>query len=272
MKYWQPKFELTTTEERKAYVEQCINSGEYDLTPSTLDRMGQYLIYPIEKEERTQTSNLKPLTNKKKITLEKYKTTGIKYKSSDKPLTKDEKIAKYPETKSYYDLIDLVDRKGKEVLGENGYNNTFDLRVKNPYLAERLKEIGHNTTPKSFYNDLLFDIEDTIQQYKRNVNVTGSGFGRLCGLDDVDYGDPYLIRIIITNYHMICAESRMNPNHIFSLIRLDIEKALLNTDFTMQQVNVLNKILSSNEKLTRPEFKVFYRACERISNFLTNNG
>ena len=70
----------------------------------------------------------------------------------------------------------------------------------------------------------------------------------------------------------VCAESRMNPNHIFSLIRLDIEKALLNTDFTMQQINVLNKILSSNEKLTRPEFKVFYRACERISNFLTNNG
>ena len=71
---------------------------------------------------------------------------------------------------------------------------------------------------------------------------------------------------------MICAESRMNPNHIFSLIRLDIEKALLNTKFTPQQVSVLNKVLSSKEKLTRSEFKVFYRACDRISNFLTNNG
>ena len=271
MKYWQPNYELGTVEERKVYVENCIESGEYDLSTHTLDRMGQYLVYLVEKEQNVKTT-IKPLEGKQKVVLEKYNSTGIKYKTSDRPLTRKEKIELYPDVKRYYDLIDYADEKGKEILGESGYSTIFDLRVKNPHLAMKFKEIDHKTCPKRFYDDLLLDIEDTIQQYKRNVNVSSSAYGSLCGLDDVDYGNPYLIRIIVQNYHLICTEAKMNPNHLFSLIRLDIDNALLNTRFTSKQVAVLNKLLLSTEPLTRPEFKVFYRACERISDFLIKNG
>lgn len=266
MRHWQPKYELATTEERKKYIEECIASGEYELTPSLLDRMGTYMLHPHDKEHNIKEQ--KPIKQDQKIKVQKMQETGVRYCTTPKVMTRKEKMIKYPETKAYYDLIDYCDKKGINELGADGYSSTFDLRIKNPHLSKSLKEIGSKSAAKSIYDELHADIEETIQLYKnREVKIHPMNCGSLgrLRLDDVDYNNEYVIRELLSQYQSICAKAAVDPDSTEFALKLDIEKMITKTELTATQRNIINKVLYTKESLSKKEFDVFYRACRRIS-------
>lgn len=267
MKLWQPKYELSTTEDRKKYIEECIASGEYELTPNLLDRMGSYILHPYDKEHNIKDQ--KPIKQEQKIRVQKMQETGVRYCTTPKVMTRKEKMEKYPATKPYYELIDYCDAKGIEALGENGYSSTFDLRIKNPHVSDKLKNINSKSSAKSIYDELHADIEDTIQLYKtKEVKIHPMNCGSLGGLrlEDVDYSNEYVIRELLSQYESICAKAAVDPNHVCFALKLDTEKMIEETEFTDTQRKIINKVLYTRESLSKKEFDVFYRACRRISN------
>lgn len=267
MKQWQPKYELETTEERKAYIEECIESGDYDLTPALLDRMGVYMTHPYEKENNIKEQ--KAINQSQKMKVHKLNETGVKYKTTAAQMTRKEKMKHYPETIPYYQMIDVCDAKGKEILGEDGYKSVFDLRVKNPYIADKLMEIGSKSTAKSIYDGLHADIDDTIQLYKtKEVKINPMNFGGKSGLrlEDIDYTDEYVLRAIFSNYKSFCATANADPDSIYFVLKLDTENMAKSEFLTDTQKSILEKVMYSSEKLTKTEFDVFYRACKNIAN------
>ena len=271
MKYWQPNYELGTMEERKQYVEECIASGEYDLKPSTLERMGVYMLHPYDKEA-IKKDKLESVPNNQKQRLKDFKQTGIKYRTPINNMSKEDKIKNYPDTKPYYDLIDYCDQKGKELLGEDGYTSIFDLRVKNPHISDSLDKIDSKTPIKQIYDGLHADISDTIQQYKKEIKIKPNNLTHHNALDDVefDYTDEFVIREIIRGYYEIKHVANTNPYHIFSCIAMDIEKAIKECKLTEPQKRAINTAMKGKIG-DNAELWLFYRACRKISSFFKKN-
>lgn len=269
MKQWQEKYELETVDERKKYVEECIASGEYVLSPALLERMGLYMLHPYDKEIKYKEQ--KDIKQSQMMRAHKLSETGVKYRTTDRPLTRQEKMKKYPATKPYYDMIDTLDAKGKEVLGESGYKTIFDLRIKNPYIAERLLSIGSKSATKSIYDGLHADIEDTIQLYKtREVCINpiscGGGISSI-DLDVINYSDMKIIKVIMTSFQDITKKAESDPNHPFFIIKVDIEEAIKNAELTAPQKDILGRVMQGEKLNTGSEFNLFYRACKQLANY-----
>lgn len=271
LKYWQPNYELKTMEDRKQYVEECIESGEYDLKPTTLERMGVYMLHPYDKEV-IKKDKQECIPNNQKERLKDYQQTRIKYKTPINNMSREDKIKNYPDTKTYYDLIDYCDEKGKELLGEDGYSTIFDLRVKNPHISDSLDRIDSKTPIKQVYDSLYADISDTITQYKKEIKIKPSNLSHRNSLDDVefDYTNERVIREIIRAYHDIKLTAKTHPHHAFSYIAMDIDKAIKEAKLTEPQKRALNTAMNG-AIVDNGELWLFYRACKKIASFFNKN-
>ena len=164
---WKPDYSLSTVDERKKYINDCIESDEYEINRFTLDQMGAYLVHPYEKEQKLKSTvrHVKKIPNERLV---KHRETGINIKTKDARMNKNEKMEHYPETIPYYQLIDYLDAKAGDV---TQFNSIFDMRVRNPYLTAKLNEINSTSSAKSVYDELQADIAETIKLYKKDIKI-----------------------------------------------------------------------------------------------------
>lgn len=266
---WKPDYSLSTVDERKKYINDCIESDEYEINRFTLDQMGAYLVHPYEKEQKLKSTvrHVKKIPNERLV---KHRETGINIKTKDARMNKNEKMEHYPETIPYYQLIDYLDAKAGDV---TQFNSIFDMRVRNPYLTAKLNEINSTSSAKSVYDELQADIAETIKLYKKDINIHPHLLAGVSGpLEhcDVDYTDIRLIKIILKNFQEICMIADQKPSHIFFAVKNDILSAISNVKFSSKQKAVINRVIYYSDPLhERKDRYLFERACIRIVEYFS---
>lgn len=266
---WKPDYSLSTVDERKKYINDCIESDEYEINRFTLDQMGAYLVHPYEKEQKLKSTvrHVKKIPNERLV---KHRETGINIKTKDARMNKNEKMEHYPETIPYYQLIDYLDAKAGDV---TQFNSIFDMRVRNPYLTAKLNEINSTSSAKSVYDELQADIAETIKLYKKDINIHPHLLAGVSGpLDhcDIDYTDIRLIKIILKNFQEICMIADQKPSHIFFAVKNDILSAISNVKFSSKQKAVINRVIYYSDPLhERKDRYLFERACIRIVEYFS---
>ena len=266
---WKPDYSLSTVDERKKYINDCIESDEYEINRFTLDQMGAYLVHPYEKEQKLKSTvrHVKKIPNERLV---KHRETGINIKTKDARMNKNEKMEHYPETIPYYQLIDYLDAKAGDV---TQFNSIFDMRVRNPYLTAKLNEINSTSSAKSVYDELQADIAETIKLYKKDINIHPHLLAGVSGpLDhcDIDYTDIRLIKIILKNFQEICMIADQKPAHIFFAVKNDILSAISNVKFSSKQKAVINRVIYYSDPLhERKDRYLFERACVRIVEYFS---
>lgn len=266
---WKPDYSLSTVDERKKYINDCIESDEYEINRFTLDQMGAYLVHPYEKEQKLKSTvrHVKKIPNERLV---KHRETGINIKTKDARMNKNEKMEHYPETIPYYQLIDYLDAKAGDV---TQFNSIFDMRVRNPYLTAKLNEINSTSSAKSVYDELQADIAETIKLYKKDINIHPHLLAGVSGpLDhcEIDYTDIRLIKIILKNFQEICMIADQKPAHIFFAVKNDILSAISNVKFSSKQKAVINRVIYYSDPLhERKDRYLFERACVRIVEYFS---
>lgn len=266
---WKPDYSLSTVDERKKYINDCIESDEYEINRFTLDQMGAYLVHPYEKEQKLKSTvrHVKKIPNERLV---KHRETGINIKTKDARMNKNEKMEHYPETIPYYQLIDYLDAKAGDV---TQFNSIFDMRVRNPYLTAKLNEINSTSSAKSVYDELQADIAETIKLYKKDINIHPHLLAGVSGpLDhcEIDYTDIRLIKIILKNFQEICMIADQKPSHIFFAVKNDILSAISNVKFSSKQKAVINRVIYYSDPLhERKDRYLFERACVRIVEYFS---
>ena len=266
---WKPDYSLSTVDERKKYINDCIESDEYEINRFTLDQMGAYLVHPYEKEQKLKSTvrHVKKIPNERLV---KHRETGINIKTKDARMNKNEKMEHYPETIPYYQLIDYLDAKAGDV---TQFNSIFDMRVRNPYLTAKLNEINSTSSAKSVYDELQADIAETIKLYKKDINIHPHLLAGVSGpLEhcDIDYTDIRLIKIILKNFQEICMIADQKPSHIFFAVKNDILSAISNVKFSSKQKAVINRVIYYSDPLhERKDRYLFERACVRIVEYFS---
>ena len=266
---WKPDYSLSTVDERKKYINDCIESDEYEINRFTLDQMGAYLVHPYEKEQKLKSTvrHVKKIPNERLV---KHRETGINIKTKDARMNKNEKMEHYPETIPYYQLIDYLDAKAGDV---TQFNSIFDMRVRNPYLTAKLNEINSTSSAKSVYDELQADIAETIKLYKKDINIHPHLLAGVSGpLDhcDIDYTDIRLIKIILKNFQEICMIADQKPSHIFFAVKNDILSAISEVKFSSKQKAVINRVIYYSDPLhERKDRYLFERACIRIVEYFS---
>ena len=266
---WKPDYSLSTVDERKKYINDCIESDEYEINRFTLDQMGAYLVHPYEKEQKLKSTvrHVKKIPNERLV---KHRETGINIKTKDARMNKNEKMEHYPETIPYYQLIDYLDAKAGDV---TQFNSIFDMRVRNPYLTAKLNEINSTSSAKSVYDELQADIAETIKLYKKDINIHPHLLAGVSGpLDhcDIDYTDIRLIKIILKNFQEICMIADQKPAHIFFAVKNDILSAISEVKFSSKQKAVINRVIYYSDPLhERKDRYLFERACVRIVEYFS---
>ena len=266
---WKPDYSLSTVDERKKYINDCIESDEYEINRFTLDQMGAYLVHPYEKEQKLKSTvrHVKKIPNERLV---KHRETGINIKTKDARMNKNEKMEHYPETIPYYQLIDYLDAKAGDV---TQFNSIFDMRVRNPYLTAKLNEINSTSSAKSVYDELQADIAETIKLYKKDINIHPHLLAGVSGpLDhcEIDYTDIRLIKIILKNFQEICMIADQKPAHIFFAVKNDILSAISNVKFSSKQKAVINRVIYYSDPLhERKDRYLFERACIRIVEYFS---
>ena len=266
---WKPDYSLSTVDERKKYINDCIESDEYEINRFTLDQMGAYLVHPYEKEQKLKSTvrHVKKIPNERLV---KHRETGINIKTKDARMNKNEKMEHYPETIPYYQLIDYLDAKAGDV---TQFNSIFDMRVRNPYLTAKLNEINSTSSAKSVYDELQADIAETIKLYKKDINIHPHLLAGVSGpLDhcDIDYTDIRLIKIILKNFQEICMIADQKPAHIFFAVKNDILSSISNVKFSSKQKAVINRVIYYSDPLhERKDRYLFERACIRIVEYFS---
>lgn len=266
---WKPDYSLSTVDERKKYINDCIESDEYEINRFTLDQMGAYLVHPYEKEQKLKSTvrHVKKIPNERLV---KHRETGINIKTKDARMNKNEKMEHYPETIPYYQLIDYLDAKAGDV---TQFNSIFDMRVRNPYLTAKLNEINSTSSAKSVYDELQADIAETIKLYKKDINIHPHLLAGVSGpLDhcEIDYTDIRLIKIILKNFQEICMIADQKPSHIFFAVKNDILSAISNVKFSSKQKAVIERVIYYCDPLhERKDRYLFERACIRIVEYFS---
>lgn len=266
---WKPDYSLSTVDERKKYINDCIESDEYEINRFTLDQMGAYLVHPYEKEQKLKSTvrHVKKIPNERLV---KHRETGVNIKTKDARMNKNEKMEHYPETIHYYQLIDYLDAKAGDV---TQFNSIFDMRVRNPYLTAKLNEINSTSSAKSVYDELQADIAETIKLYKKDINIHPHLLAGVSGpLEhcDIDYTDIRLIKIILKNFQEICMIADQKPAHIFFAVKNDILSAISNVKFSSKQKAVINRVIYYSDPLhERKDRYLFERACIRIVEYFS---
>ena len=266
---WKPDYSSSTVDERKKYINDCIESDEYEINRFTLDQMGAYLVHPYEKEQKLKSTvrHVKKIPNERLV---KHRETGINIKTKDARMNKNEKMEHYPETIPYYQLIDYLDAKAGDV---TQFNSIFDMRVRNPYLTAKLNEINSTSSAKSVYDELQADIAETIKLYKKDINIHPHLLAGVSGpLDhcEIDYTDIRLIKIILKNFQEICMIADQKPAHIFFAVKNDILSAISNVKFSSKQKAVINRVIYYSDPLhERKDRYLFERACIRIVEYFS---
>lgn len=266
---WKPDYSLSTVDERKKYINDCIESDEYEINRFTLDQMGAYLVHPYEKEQKLKSTvrHVKKIPNERLV---KHRETGINIKTKDARMNKNEKMEHYPETIPYYQLIDYLDAKAGDV---TQFNSIFDMRVRNPYLTAKLNEINSTSSAKSVYDELQADIAETIKLYKKDINIHPHLLAGVSGpLDhcEIDYTDIRLIKIILKNFQEICMIADQKPSHIFFAVKNDILSAISEVKFSSKQKAVINRVIYYSDPLhERKDRYLFERACIRIVEYFS---
>lgn len=266
---WKPDYSLSTVDERKKYINDCIESDEYEINRFTLDQMGAYLVHPYEKEQKLKSTvrHVKKIPNERLV---KHRETGVNIKTKDARMNKNEKMEHYPETISYYQLIDYLDAKAGDI---NQFNSIFDMRVRNPYLTAKLNEINSTSSAKSVYDELQADIAETIKLYKKDINIHPHLLAGVSGpLEhcDIDYTDIRLIKIILKNFQEICMIADQKPSHIFFAVKNDILSAISCIKFSSKQKAVIERVIYCNDPLhERKDRYLFERACIRIVEYFS---
>ena len=266
---WKPDYSLSTVDERKKYINDCIESDEYEINRFTLDQMGAYLVHPYEKEQKLKSTvrHVKKIPNERLV---KHRETGINIKTKDARMNKNEKMEHYPETIPYYQLIDYLDAKAGDV---TQFNSIFDMRVRNPYLTAKLNEINSTSSAKSVYDELQADIAETIKLYKKDINIHPHLLAGVSGpLDhcEIDYTDIRLIKLILKNFQEICMIADQKPSHIFFAVKNDILSAISNVKFSSKQKAVINRVIYYSDPLhERKDRYLFERACIRIVEYFS---
>ena len=266
---WKPDYSLSTVDERKKYINDCIESDEYEINRFTLDQMGAYLVHPYEKEQKLKSTvrHVKKIPNERLV---KHRETGINIKTKDARMNKNEKMEHYPETIPYYQLIDYLDAKAGDV---TQFNSIFDMRVRNPYLTAKLNEINSTSSAKSVYDELQADIAETIKLYKKDINIHPHLLAGVSGpLDhcEIDYTDIRLIKIILKNFQEICMIADQKPSHIFFAVKNDILSAISNVKFSSKQKAVINRVIYYSDPLhERKDRYLFERACIPIVEYFS---
>lgn len=266
---WKPDYSLSTVDERKKYINDCIESDEYEINRFTLDQMGAYLVHPYEKEQKLKSTvrHVKKIPNERLV---KHRETGINIKTKDARMNKNEKMEHYPETIPYYQLIDYLDAKAGDV---TQFNSIFDMRVRNPYLTAKLNEINSTSSAKSVYDELQADIAETIKLYKKDINIHPHLLAGVSGpLDhcEIDYTDIRLIKIILKNFQEICMIADQKPSHIFFAVKNDILSAISEVKFSSKQKAVIERVIYYCDPLhERKDRYLFERACVRIVEYFS---
>ena len=266
---WKPDYSLSTVDERKKYINDCIESDEYEINRFTLDQMGAYLVHPYEKEQKLKSTvrHVKKIPNERLV---KHRETGVNIKTKDARMNKNEKMEHYPETIPYYQLIDYLDAKAGDV---TQFNSIFDMRVRNPYLTAKLNEINSTSSAKSVYDELQADIAETIKLYKKDINIHPHLLAGVSGpLDhcEIDYTDIRLIKIILKNFQEICMIADQKPSHIFFAVKNDILSAISEVKFSSKQKAVINRVIYYSDPLhERKDRYLFERACIRIVEYFS---
>ena len=266
---WKPDYSLSTVDERKKYINDCIESDEYEINRFTLDQMGAYLVHPYEKEQKLKSTvrHVKKIPNERLV---KHRETGINIKTKDARMNKNEKMEHYPETIPYYQLIDYLDAKAGDV---TQFNSIFDMRVRNPYLTAKLNEINSTSSAKSVYDELQADIAETIKLYKKDINIHPHLLAGVSGpLEhcDIDYTDIRLIKIILKNFQEICMIADQKPSHIFFAVKNDILSAISEVKFSSKQKAVIERVIYYSDPLhERKDRYLFERACIRIVEYFS---
>lgn len=266
---WKPDYSLSTVDERKKYINDCIESDEYEINRFTLDQMGAYLVHPYEKEQKLKSTvrHVKKIPNERLV---KHRETGINIKTKDARMNKNEKMEHYPETIPYYQLIDYLDAKAGDV---TQFNSIFDMRVRNPYLTAKLNEINSTSSAKSVYDELQADIAETIKLYKKDINIHPHLLAGVSGpLDhcEIDYTDIRLIKIILKNFQEICMIADQKPSHIFFAVKNDILSAISEVKFSSKQKAVIERVIYYCDPLhERKDRYLFERACIRIVEYFS---
>lgn len=266
---WKPDYSLSTVDERKKYINDCIESDEYEINRFTLDQMGAYLVHPYEKEQKLKSTvrHVKKIPNERLV---KHRETGINIKTKDARMNKNEKMEHYPETIPYYQLIDYLDAKAGDV---TQFNSIFDMRVRNPYLTAKLNEINSTSSAKSVYDELQADIAETIKLYKKDINIHPHLLAGVSGpLDhcEIDYTDIRLIKIILKNFQEICMIADQKPAHIFFAVKNDILSAISEVKFSSKQKAVIERVIYYCDPLhERKDRYLFERACVRIVEYFS---
>ena len=266
---WKPDYSLSTVDERKKYINDCIESDEYEINRFTLDQMGAYLVHPYEKEQKLKSTvrHVKKIPNERLV---KHRETGVNIKTKDARMNKNEKMEHYPETIPYYQLIDYLDAKAGDV---TQFNSIFDMRVRNPYLTAKLNEINSTSSAKSVYDELQADIAETIKLYKKDINIHPHLLAGVSGpLDhcDIDYTDIRLIKIILKNFQEICMIADQKPSHIFFAVKNDILSAISEVKFSSKQKAVIERVIYYCDPLhERKDRYLFERACIRIVEYFS---
>lgn len=266
---WKPDYSLSTVDERKKYINDCIESDEYEINRFTLDQMGAYLVHPYEKEQKLKSTvrHVKKIPNERLV---KHRETGINIKTKDARMNKNEKMEHYPETIPYYQLIDYLDAKAGDV---TQFNSIFDMRVRNPYLTAKLNEINSTSSAKSVYDELQADIAETIKLYKKDINIHPHLLAGVSGpLDhcEIDYTDIRLIKIILKNFQEICMIADQKPSHIFFAVKNDILSAISEVKFSSKQKAVIERVIYYSDPLhERKDRYLFERACVRIVEYFS---
>lgn len=266
---WKPDYSLSTVDERKKYINDCIESDEFEINRFTLDQMGAYLVHPYEKEQKLKST----VRHVKKIPTErlvKHRETGVNIKTKDARMNKNEKMEHYPETIPYYQLIDYLDAKAGDI---NQFNSIFDMRVRNPYLTTKLNEINSTSSAKSVYDELQADIAETIKLYKKDINIHPHLLAGVSGpLEhcEIDYTDIRLIKIILKNFQEICMIANQKPSHIFFAVKNDILSAISCIKFSSKQKAVIERVIYYSDPLhERKDRYLFERACIRIVEYFS---
>ena len=266
---WKPDYSLSTVDERKKYINDCIESDEYEINRFTLDQMGAYLVHPYEKEQKLKSTvrHVKKIPNERLV---KHRETGINIKTKDARMNKNEKMEHYPETIPYYQLIDYLDAKAGDV---TQFNSIFDMRVRNPYLTAKLNEINSTSSAKSVYDELQADIAETIKLYKKDINIHPHLLAGVSGpLDhcEIDYTDIRLIKIILKNFQEICMIADQKPSHIFFAVKNDTLSAISEVKFSSKQKAVIERVIYYSDPLhERKDRYLFERACIRIVEYFS---
>ena len=266
---WKPDYSLSTVDERKKYINDCIESDEFEINRFTLDQMGAYLVHPYEKEQKLKSTvrHVKKIPNERLV---KHRETGVNIKTKDARMNKNEKMEHYPETISYYQLIDYLDAKAGDI---NQFNSIFDMRVRNPYLTAKLNEINSTSSAKSVYDELQADIAETIKLYKKDINIHPHLLAGVSGpLEhcEIDYTDIRLIKIILKNFQEICMIADQKPSHIFFAVKNDILSAISCIKFSSKQKAVIERVIYYSDPLhERKDRYLFERACIRIVEYFS---